>query len=279
MHSLKQIWCICKVNFYLSITSFRFYFALLVVGILLIQIIKPIRDFSEFVQIPITPYLFPFLIQNRFLQTIIAIGLVFILSDVPVINDSTIYLVVRSSRRNWIKGQMLYIVLESFAFLICVVVLTIIILFPHLAFSIEWGKGISTLAQTNAAEQFGGNALDYHMMTAFTPLEAMFFSILVSWTMGIFIGLLIMAFNCLVSSITLGPLMGGLITLLPQLAVNFSDLHLIYFFAPPTWMDITLFRLSYESKLPTLPYVICFFLIMYFLLFEFIMHKVKRIDL
>ena len=80
------------------------------------------------------------------------------------------------------------------------------VLFPYIEFSNQWGKGIMTLAKTDAAARyqivnvfFSEKIVDY-----FTPGQAAFFSLLLCFAAALLLGLILFVGNFLSGSLRLG---------------------------------------------------------------------------
>lgn len=104
------------------------------------------------------------------------LGVVLLFCDAPFIEDEQPYIMLRSGRRIWFIGQMLYIVVASVLYLIVLYFISVLVLLPHIEWSAEWGKLLSTFSQTSAAGAKNGISIPFaRVITArFDPIPAVF---------------------------------------------------------------------------------------------------------
>lgn len=234
----------------------RIYFALFLNLILIKQLTDSISSFSVAVKVRVTPWVFPFLIGESYIQLIFIAGIVLMFSDAPFVKSISFYEIIRSGKRKWIFGEILYIFLMSIIYTLLVVLLTVLLLFPRLTPDLKWGKVLGTLAQTNAASAFGNSymSLDYGIMQRYTPIKAMLLSIVLSIIVCFLVGILIMLVNVLQKKIP-GAAFGMLVGFFSYFQKNFSNLYRMSFFSPATWMDIGMWNSEIRLSYPTTDYM------------------------
>lgn len=237
MADIRQAYHICIDALRRCMVNPRIYISLILVIVLMQPLISPIGKFAEWAEIPSSPWLFPFLAQHYYIQTIMLFGVVLLFCDAPFINEGTPYLLIRAGRKNWFWGQIGYIFFASLIYFLLIIAASILLLAPHVALGMEWGKILKTLGLANASLQVGTEQLDASLQAAYAPMQAMFISLLASWMNGVLIGVVIFFAN-LIANRSMGPITGALLSALPYFAVNGSNIKTIYYFVPSTWMDI-----------------------------------------
>lgn len=259
MHNIKQIFLICRNNIQRSFINPRTYISFLLVLVLMQQLTQTLRKFSSAMGVKTAPWIYPYLAQKYYIQMILILGIVFLFCDAPFMNESTPFLLIRSGRRNWILGQITYIIIMSFLYYTVIVMMSVLLLYPQVQWQMGWGKILGTLAQTNAASQIGISELllDYRMQITYTPIAAMGYSFIISWLVGVITGLLMLVLNFCFKYI-IGQMVGAAIAFLPYFAINFSSLYDIYYVSPASWMNIMIWTGDRTSKLPTKVYMSLF---------------------
>src|SRR5699024_1005021 len=90
------------------------------------------------------PWVFPFLLAEPYSRLMVMLGLILLLCDAPFIESDHPALLLRSGRRTWTAGQVLYIAGTSAVYFAVVYLLTVLVLLPHVGFEPGWGKVIHT---------------------------------------------------------------------------------------------------------------------------------------
>jgi hypothetical protein len=243
----------------------RFYFALFVNFILIKQLADSVKGFSETVQTKTAPWIFPFLMQQSYIQLIFLLGAVLLFCDAPFIDTGSSFEMIRAGKGNWIIGKIIYTALLSGIYTFCIIILSVGLLLPRINFSNDWGKVLGTLAQTNAAEVYGNSfiKLDYGIMIKYSPCEAMLYSFLIAWCICFITGMLIMLLNLLFKKIP-GAIGGMMIGALSYFQKNFSNLYTMSFFSPASWMDIGMWNKGLVLSYPTIRYMYSFLTLLIF---------------
>lgn len=265
MKQIRQVQMICMNRITEMLKSARFYVAILLFFVMIYSMVSPIRIMALQTGYRSAPWIFPYLVQNYFIQMIIMLGFVLLFCDAPFLTEESPYMIVRTGRKVWLIGQIIYIILISFLFTLGLMIVTVIPLLPYIYVKNEWGKLLGTLSQTDAAAILGTIKLDYSLQLNYTPMAAMGVSFGMVWLNGILAGELIMFFNLILKRIA-GTIAGGILAFMPYVAVNFSDLRMIRYFSPPSWINIMSFQIGEVSYLPGAGYCIGFILILLILL-------------
>ncbi len=151
----------------------RLYILLLIEVLYLHSRLSPVGELCVRTGYKVTPYLLPFLLDEGSAVMMLFLGVVLLFCDAPFIEDEQPYIMLRSGRRIWFIGQMLYIVVASVLYLIVLYFISVLVLLPHIEWSAEWGKLLSTFSQTSAAGQNGISIPFARVITArFDPIPA-----------------------------------------------------------------------------------------------------------
>jgi hypothetical protein len=249
MDHCKTVWKIMSQNIRICLTEPRFYIALLLNLFLMEEKMAPIREFSSQIGIGVCPWMFPFLAQHFLLQMVMILGLVFIFCDTPLINSQVGYILIRTGRKKWFFAQVGSVLIITFVYYASLLLISMGLFLSRLKFSLEWGKVLGTLAQTDLASELGTDILDYSLQLKYTPIQAMGRAFLIVWLIGVFTAFLIMVLNVYFKS-TVGAIVGTMVAFTPYFAWNASNLRTVQYIAPAIWANI---MKSYQIGLKNYP--------------------------
>lgn len=224
------------------------------------HVYKRTSNFSEDVQIDISPWIFPFLFTQKFIKLLFFFPLILLFCNAPFIDDNQAYIILRSGRIPWSIGQVGYIIFATAIYFLFLVFLTIAINIFNLQFTSEWGKVLGTLANTNAANLVGlkinvsSNILHY-----FSPLQAMWFTFLLNWLVGVLLGLIIYVFNLLSNIRMAGVLIASFLLVLDATVTGRPNL---YRFSPVSWSNLDRINIEGITQMPTITYIYLLFAIL-----------------
>ena len=181
MDRIRMSLRVCQIRLRKTFTTPRFYVALLWIAILFHVMTVGIRGFCEQTGVDVTFWMLPFMTRYNGDQIIIVLGALLLFCDAPFLEPNSGWQILRAGRKSWFWGNMLYIVVVSFFYTICLSMIPVLLVFPNVGWETGWGKVISTLAQTNAAYTFDQEPLDYLILSRFSPQEAMGLTMLAIW--------------------------------------------------------------------------------------------------
>ncbi|MEY8427924.1 hypothetical protein AALA00_09470 [Lachnospiraceae bacterium 46-15] len=263
--NIKQSFRVCAAGVKRSLANPRIYIALFLVFIFMQELIAPIRTLAETSGYNAAPWMFPFFVQSYYCQMILLLGIVLLYCDAPFFCENTFSILIRTGRKNWYWGQVLYIISISILYFGAVLLMPMILLMPYIYLKNEWGTILGTLAQTNASQTLGTMRMDYNLMLAFSPFEALGYSFVMSCMNGILVGLVIYTVNMFAKRVA-GITAGAILAFSPFLAINFSDAYWGYYVFPPTWMNILRLDFREYSRYPSFIYGAVFFITAYIIL-------------
>lgn len=122
---------------------------------------------------PVRPWLFPLLPCDPDNFIPIFLAFVLLISDAPFRNRQQQFILLRVGKRDWMGGQLLYILFTSVAFTAVLWLLSWVFLLPNLEWGADWGPVLTTTAVAGEqAEYYVPLVLSYGCMASATPLEA-----------------------------------------------------------------------------------------------------------
>ncbi|MCL1791356.1 MAG: hypothetical protein FWG40_08445 [Peptococcaceae bacterium] len=169
----------------------RLYVIVLLLGSFLLSLLVSVRRFCADADVGVTPWLFPFLMDNPYLVFVFMLGILLLFCDAPFIDAHQAGVIIRMGKTTWALGQIFYVMVASALYFAAVFVLSLVLMFPHVGFSWEWGQIIGTLAQTNAGGAYDVPFfLSYRIMLDYSPVSALAWCFGLCWLLGVFLGLI-----------------------------------------------------------------------------------------
>lgn len=216
--------------------------------------ISPIYTFCVQHNAKITPYLFSYFMSDDHVVLIASLGAMLLFCDAPFIDSEQPYIVLRSGRKKWVLGQFAYIAASSVIYTLFLYLLTLLLLFPQLDFSTEWGKVIGTLAQTNAGFSSGVSIpFDRYIFLGYSPMLATFLSLFLCFSVVFFLGMLMFYLNLRINR-AVGTIMCALLVLW-QVVIRKTATVLIRY-SPVSWMKLGQIDINGTTLYPNLTYVL-----------------------
>lgn len=237
---------------------------------------KEIAYFSAAVNVPVTPWVFPFIFTNNYLTLCIMLTFILCFCDAPFLDKQQPNAIIRIGRMRWAIGQMLYIVAGSFLFFSFIFLVSLVILSGNLTFSLEWGKVLGTLAQTDASVQYSTMGISYRVMLLYEPLEAMFWCLLMTWLVGTFLGMLMFALNLWFPREVGAIVAGGFVVL--GFFIYIEDAFSLVYFSPVSWCSLLKFGIS-GSGFPSRAYVVSVLILLILALGAFVLISIRKKDI
>lgn len=247
---IKKISIVALAQLKKSIFSSRFITILLVVMPFLFTQIRPIVSMADSTGFPCSPYLYPFLFSEIFGRFFICSGILILLCDAPFMDNNQPYIILRSGKRNWFWGISLYISLVSAVYIAFLNIVCILSITPQLSIDSGWGKIISTLAASNAGSVFGVGVYFNRFITMnYNPFQAMLLSMLVSWLVFVFMGMLLFYINSIFNRVVGVTLVGVFIVLSAFVQEAFNNV--LFYFSPISWLSIDQISINGSTRRPS----------------------------
>lgn len=200
--------------------------------------IEPLRSVCDAEGLSITCWFFPHLmigIQSLFYY----FGVLLLFCDAPFVDNQQMDVILRSGKRNWFRGKILYIIVATCIYFLLVFVVSVIEFFPNVGFSMKWEDMMNILSVN---KDYGG-VVRRNVIVSYTPIEACLVQYMICVLFGIFLGLLIFYCNLYKKqNVGIGI---ALLFVLMGILVDFVDLHImrvIVYFLPMAWTNIEIFK-------------------------------------
>lgn len=232
----------------------RIYILGLLILMFLNIMLAPVRNAATSVNLPVSVWVFPFLLSDYYSLMLIMFGFVLFLCDAPFIDSEQAYLIIRSGKKAWVKGQLLYICLASAVYFLFVFVAGAVLLLPNLSFDAEWGKLLQTLAQTDMNRQFNISlGVSYKIIRLYNPIVATLASYFMAWLVGVFLGVLLFVLNAYFSR-AIGVIVTSGLVLFEIFCLNSP--FIFTYFSPVSWVSLAILDTQSISKYPSFVYAV-----------------------
>lgn len=220
----------------------------------------------------ITPWLFPFIMCDRFVLMCVMLSIIFMFSDVPACDETRDYIVLRIGRKFWILGEILYIIVTSLLLMTYIWAYSLAINVQNLSFDFAWGDILLSFASPSIYRGIGiGQLTNIYR----DPLEACFLCYGLSIEACIFLGLLVL-FLSIKHSKTIGILIGCCFAILDFVIYYIlEDYPSVFFFSPISWVDISCLT---GNIYPTIRYAILSVSVLIIALIWFCIRLIKSRD-
>lgn len=221
-----------------------------------------IRTFIEETNYPVSIYIYPLMLIHIKFRTIISFCCVYLFSDVPFLQYSKMYSLVRMGRLKWALAQILSIFETAFMFCLYMCIVPLVLCIPNIELTGEWGKIIHTLSLTNASRLYSINIyIPYEVLVRLEPMEAMLLAFGLSTLLISFFGIFMFAVS-LIFKRNIAVVAASAVIVWSVAVYNMYKL--LYPYAPVLWLDISqIGQLFYGIKrFPDLKYILLSFLLM-----------------
>jgi hypothetical protein len=141
-----------------------------------------------------------------------------------------------------------------------------------ITFSADWGKVLTTLANTNAGTQFHlGFTPDRNVINLMTPMQATWFTFLHSWASGALLGLIIFLANTKLKGI--GTFLAAFLLVFSALASKQTALAK---YSPITWSTLNYIHLTPNDMLPSYGYITVSYILLTVILLTVMIFAAKK---
>lgn len=221
-----------------------------------------INSFCSAAGMRISPWIIPFLLGGHAMRTTYGFFTVLLFSAAPFLENDAPFVIIRTGKAAWIKGQILYIAVASLLLALLFVCGAWIVILPSMGFAAEWGSVIELLANyPNEILKYGITGgwgfFSASLVNNASPITASLLSIFLMWLTGVFSGVLILSFNVLVRPGS-GVVAAGILLFVSAFSAYMGPVFVgpvLNYFTVYHWVSI--FSIApYYSEGPNLFYVI-----------------------
>lgn len=190
-----------------------------------------------------TPFFLPFFLSDYviamgLIKIYILLTLIIIVCDVHNMNQEKYYYIIRTGRKNWLRGDIYYIGLTTILYTFIILLCSILFFIPRIEFKNSWGKIIGTLAYTDAGQKFAELfIIPSKILESYDPIPAMLVTLLLMLLGLFFLSMLIYTLNMITKTKIAGICCAGALVLLCPL-INNIGYPMLFWFSPMSWMSI-----------------------------------------
>lgn len=276
---LKKVVNIALYSMRQLVNDLRILSLFVLMGIFVYNDFKAIGMLTGMTGIKTNPLIFPFYSSDPVKKLILLAGILFLFSDAPFINKNQPYVIIRSKRRPWVLGQILYIIMAAAVYFLFLMTVSILALLPDVTFATNgWGKIVNTLAQTNAGAQihlqFG---IQKEITSFYSPFMASALDFLLNWSAACFFGLLLFIMN-LKFGRKIGLAVGGVLLFWDLLIINVLPPKFCYL-SPVSLSRLSVLDPMGASMYPDLIYPFIFFGACNLILSFILISSIKKIPI
>lgn len=251
MRSIKKVIAVWKYQTIFQTYNSKTLIVLLMLFLYIRCYTEPIMNFAREYDVNISPYLFPYFMNDWVIPLIISLGFLVLICDVPYIKKGYLFLVARTGKICWAIGQTLFLLTYSILYTITIYSFTVINTIPRIEWNSEWGKAIMTLVRTDASIEFQTLSLSTRIAENYTAPDALLKTILLCALLFWFIGMAVFVFNYLFKN-HLGVFIGVVVIFLDLAVYNLFD-PIFYKYSPVSLTKLSLIDGS-ELWSPTFAY-------------------------
>ncbi len=267
MELLKPVFAICVQNLRKWKTDYRIWIIGLIGYITILVFVDDMERITTGLGTAMPVWIFPFIYSQFHMKLIYTLLLVLLFCNAPFIDSNQTFMYIRSGRIKWLLGQMLYVIAASgIYYLFLMIVGFLSAAFAGGEINLEWGKTLSVVANSNAAGRFGSPFIEISntVIIYFSPLNATWFTFLLSWLCGSMIGLIIFLCNMLTQTRFLGIAISSALIILSALiehSLNYMTSSKYLPFSPISWTTLNHVDVAGLTQNPSFGYCISFYLI------------------
>lgn len=185
-------------------------------------------------EVPI--WTFPFLYSQFHTKLIFTLPVMLLFCSAPFIDENQTFVIMRAGRTKWLCGQMLYIIITSALYYVFLFAATLLMTVFSGEKTLGWGRTIITAANSGIAHAVGAPFIDVSNFVTiyFSPLQAVWFTFILSWLSAVLIGAVLFLCNCLTGTRIVGMAISSTLVVFPALVKN-GGLPQFLWFSPISW--------------------------------------------
>lgn len=281
MDLIKASWAICLQNLRKWATDYRMW-TIAALLIIMVQIyVDDMQKVADLLGTKISVWIFPFLYAQFHTKVIFTLPVVLMFCNAPFTDKNQIFVHTRTGRARWLLGQIVYIFIASAFYYLFVLLISIILTVFIAEPSFDWGKTINMIAFSGVAQQAGSFYLDVPplILEFFTPLQAVFFTLLTSWLSAILLGLIVFFFNLITETRFIGIIISSALVVWTVLVSNDGFKEFMRF-SPVSWNTLNNIDAGKMTPYPSFGYCMCVYavLISALIIGIFVFGKRKSLD-
>lgn len=274
MASWKNSWRIALQGIRKNFTSLRFYTVLFVVIIFSWTQIRDVKRYAVSQGLGVSCWYYPFLFSTFICTLFLYFGVVLLFCNAPFVDGHQLFVILRSGKKTWFRGQMLFIVLSSIGYFTYIWVISIVLFLPRLGITADWGSVLWEIVKNQRLVVTGGFLLSERTLMLFSPIKACLLVWLLNVLIGCFLGFLIFYCN-LYKSKAYGSLAAMAVVFISNVIAAIGDYgNMLLYVSPVNWAD--LYNYSRVQRHPSIPYTISVLVILNIILVVLILRRSRK---
>lgn len=236
------------------------YMGLLLISLNLVSLLTPLKAAATYFDLGISMGVIVFLFNEKLMSLAVMTCLLLLYANLPFKNDLQLSLIIRSSTSTWFVAQIGYVFLLSIGYPIILLLLSGLVLWQQVELTHEWGKLLGSIAYyPSLLEEFSIFLYPSNgVMTTYTPLEAILFTLTLLMLVSLFAGVLILTFNLIYSGLGFAIYA---VLMFVEFSLMFFPGYAIKYFSPLSWLSLERISLSFMDNLPSMTYVVTFLVV------------------
>lgn len=222
-----------------------------------------VRKYAAALNSDVSIWTFPFLYVSDYMRLVFTLPVVLMFCDAPFIDKNHTFVMMRTTRFKWLCGQILYIIIASAVYYLFIFLLTISSTIFIAEPSPDWGRTFYVIANGGVSVPDGSSAIEIPKLIIeyFTPAQACYFTFIMSWLGGIFLGMIIFFFNLVTQNRNIGIVVSFTFVVWAFMVKETFGLGRYLKFSPLSWNTLENIDVGGLTWYPTFPYCVSVFLI------------------
>lgn len=241
--SFKIIGKVAKLGIKKWIATPRMYMVAILATLFVSTPVSGVRSFAIEQGLSVSNWFFPLIFQQGMILLFLYFCVILMFCNAPFIDKQQMFVLLRSGKRNWFLGQLLYIALSSIIYFVYLFILTIVEFIPYVGFSGKWESVFVHLGQHT---EVGVMLISGDVISHYTPLQASLIAFLVNVLLGIMLGELIFLVN-LYKNRGYGTGVALAVVLFSYMLEYMVFGSKMSFVSPVAWADISITCRGYSS--------------------------------
>lgn len=176
--------------------QFRTWLLLGMLAVLTADAADLVKPFCDSVEYRVTPWFYTFLLRDsRYYGLMLLLGLVFLFCDAPFLDAGQTLAISRCGRKNWCRGQLLYILFATGLYLLAGFLMLCLMLGPYLTMQTGWGKVLTTLAHSQGSIYTGSLSFPLQAVKVLPGMAATAWAFVLHWLAGTLLGMVMFFVN------------------------------------------------------------------------------------
>lgn len=184
-------------------------------------------------------------------KVMVYLGIILILSEIPFIDETTPYLMTRSKRDAWWRGECLYIWTATFLYMVFLTVVSILIVLPTVTWNELWGSTIASILKNSSVP------IPVEVVMVFYPSATLGMTFITGWVSMAVLGHIAYAVSLSTNKRILGLAVMVFFVLLDPIVkwIGIGDKRWIFRLSPISWSSIPNWKMVNSQAPMEVPYI------------------------